>query len=128
LSASKEHSADESSVFGPVPPRDGREWDCQCARCGSSCTFIDCWDCNGIAYEEWAEQCRTCDGRGGYEVCISGDEWCEVNPIKGRERVARGDIEWFVVASDEEVAAADERAVLIQLGVADEEDANVERE
>lgn len=35
-----------TTYFQPHPPQDGKQYDCQCARCGSSC------DC---------ERCDTCD-------------------------------------------------------------------
>jgi hypothetical protein len=49
--------------------RVGDEEDVQCARCGSSVGDTDE---------------RTEDGRVVY-VCLSSPEWCEKNPIRGRE-------------------------------------------
>lgn len=48
--------------------------DCQCRRCGSSCGWSDCWDCNGV--DEYAANCRTCNRRGGWYYCLSSAEWC----------------------------------------------------
>lgn len=91
------------TIIARVPPEDGREWDCQCARCGSSCHFIECndWDCDhGYQIDDDGNIIGTCDnclGYCGWNVCGSGDEWCEANPLPGRESVERGQIEWFVV-------------------------------
>ena len=108
-------------VIARLPPQDGREWDAQCARCGSSVEFEDCWYCGGegftapgALYEEdplWydpedSEPCRECRGNGGWLVCVSsghgedadsGPNWCEAHPMKGREETPCGAIEWFVV-------------------------------
>lgn len=92
-------------VIGPKCPRDGRQWEGQCARCGSSMTHEECNECCGEGYveeeneydEEVAETCHTCGGSGGWWVCLSSSEWCEANPLKGREKFKRGTIEWFVV-------------------------------
>lgn len=68
------------SLIAPLPPSDGRDWDCQCARCGSSAGYVD------------AE-----DGGIGLYVCLSHEDWCKAHPIKGRESMARGEIEWFEI-------------------------------
>lgn len=80
--------------------RDGVEWfrhgdeeGCQCARCGSSCTFEDCYECAGDGYFEGYDEededvfldCKTCGGNGGWHVCLSGAAWCLAHPIAGRE-------------------------------------------
>ncbi len=57
----------------------GMEIDCQCARCGSS---VDT---------------DHCDGKGVWHRCMSSSEWCEANPIPGREDIKRGKIEWFTI-------------------------------
>jgi hypothetical protein len=63
----------DETVIADLPPNDGREWELQCARCGSSCaTPRPFW-------------------------CLSSAEWCNANPMPGRESVERGAIEWFVV-------------------------------
>jgi hypothetical protein len=86
------------------PPNDGREWDCQCARCGSSCYSASCEHCGGSGVDDWDEgdwdyegpsTCDICQGEGGWMVCCSSLEWCEAHPIEGREAVTRGQIEWF---------------------------------
>lgn len=96
------------------PPHDGREYECQCARCGSSCDWTDCYDCDdGYCGSDCIDDlchggecihgdsgqivCHICDGYGGWYTCLSGDEWCKANPMDGRENVDRGKIEWFVV-------------------------------
>ena len=91
-------------VIAPWPPRDGREWDVQCARCGSSCVFEDCDYCGGEGYNEsddWQDDedalypCDVCRTRGGHWACCSGAEWCEAHPNEGREATPRGALEWF---------------------------------
>lgn len=77
------------------------EQDCQCARCGSSCGWVDCSDCDhGIVYDDtegWdeVERCMICGGFGGWYICLSSAEWCEANPLPGRESTERGEIEWY---------------------------------
>ena len=71
-----------------------RDW---CARCGSSTGWIDCWACaSGFAYDEDEDTgepilvaCEWCAGNGGANVCLSSAEWCEANPLPGREEVER---------------------------------------
>lgn len=89
-----------------VEIKDGVEWfssdpnnqDCQCARCGSSCNFRDCWTCGSAGEVEedcgddaWPETdyvlCRSCGGTGGSWHCISGPEWCNAHPMEGRESI-----------------------------------------
>lgn len=77
--------------------------DCQCARCGSSCYFEDCDACGGEGFV-WGEDiasgydfgwidedetypCQACRGKGGWWRCISSREWCQANPMPGREGV-----------------------------------------
>lgn len=95
------------SVIAERPPGDGREWDCQCARCGASTDHIDCAQCGGEGggsrYEEdplWYDEddwwpCDYCRGRGGFIVCGNPVAWCEAHPLPGREQVKRDAIEWF---------------------------------
>ena len=42
------------TFFGEHPPRDGKSYDCQCARCGGSCEWHECeeWDCEDSYREE----------------------------------------------------------------------------
>ena len=100
-----------TSHIGSRPTREmyesGKEIDCQCARCGSSCEWVDCWngceegylnnhDLDPLWYhDEYDQPCDVCECRGGWHVCISGDEWCQAHPLTGREAVNRGEIEWF---------------------------------
>jgi hypothetical protein len=97
-------------IIADNPPSDGREWDCQCARCGSSIHWETCGACGGDGitapgelYQEdplWYgpedyEPCRQCDGEASWGICMSSREWCEAHPQPGRGDVKRGAIEWF---------------------------------
>jgi hypothetical protein len=107
-----------ATVIARVPPNDGREWDSQCARCGSSLThescyacggegFVDCYDEDPLWYDE--DDFRTCDvcgGTGGWLRCLStfgedeqpqGKSWCEEHPLPGREDVSPNAAEWFTL-------------------------------
>ena len=101
-----------TTIIADNPPSDGQQWDCQCARCGSSCYYVDCEHCGfedfpGYVnrYEEdplWYDEddlwpCDVCQGQGAWAVCLSDCQWCELNPLEGREDVERGKIEWFVI-------------------------------
>ena len=81
-----------------------RDWDVQCARCGSSLEFEICDACggDGVVEEEDYEMCDTfyercpmCDGKVGLACCLSSDEYCDDNPIEGREHIESGTPEWF---------------------------------
>lgn len=96
-------------IIARHPPRDGREWDCQCARCGSSMVYEECGSCdeNGMSHHDCGEDscccadpepnvpCDLCNGEGGWLECASDSGWCMSNPQEGRESVKRGAIEWF---------------------------------
>lgn len=99
-----------NSVIADNHPQDGREWDCQCARCGSSVHWEPCGACGGEGisgpgelYDQdplWYDEddystCHQCGGEASWGICISPPEWCEANPAKGRENIKRGEIEWF---------------------------------
>ena len=98
------------TVIADRPPNDGREWDAQCARCGSSTIYERCPTCGGEGSvfcdgsDEWDEShpCDDCDGRGGWAECGSGHEWCEAHPLPQREDIAHGALEWFVTAGDDD--------------------------
>ena len=99
------------TVIGPHPPYDGQQWDCQCARCGSSLTFEDCEGCggDGLYGHDCGEDsccclnpednvpCDICRGEGAFPVCMSSPYWCDANPLPGREKVAGRTPEWFRV-------------------------------
>lgn len=84
---------------GPVE-RDDYD-DCQCARCGSSVEHVCCYNCGGDGYSHhdcgedcccclYPEDnvvCDICRGRGGWWRCLSTPEYCEANPMPGRERI-----------------------------------------
>ena len=102
-----------SALFGDNPPNDGREYDCQCARCGSSVQWEQCGACGGEGitgpgelYEQdplWYdmddyEPCHQCNGDASWGICLSSPEWCEAHPLPGREDVKRGTIEWYALS------------------------------
>ncbi len=100
--------------IGERPSRDiyasGLDIECQCARCGSSveterCNSCedgfdghDCGeDCCPCLYPEDNIPCDYCRGKGVFHTCQSSPEWCEANPMHGRENIPRGTIEWYTV-------------------------------
>lgn len=98
------------TVIADHPPNDGRDWDCQCARCGSSLMTEHCGQCeDGYSDHDCGDDtccclypvlnvpCDLCDGRGFWNVCLSSYEWCQANPLPGREQVPRSKPEWYVV-------------------------------
>jgi protein gp37 len=98
-------------VIAEFPPADGQNWECQCARCGASCYFVDCDNCDedGMIDHDCGEDCcccldpepnvpcSICWGHGGWYCCLSSGPWCQANPLPGRKAFERGKIEWFVV-------------------------------
>lgn len=93
------------------PPRDGKQYDCQCSRCGSSMDYKHCEMCDGDGYDghdcgedccmclnpEDNVPCDTCGGKGGWYRCFSSPEWCQSHPLPGRENNSRNLPEWFEV-------------------------------
>lgn len=90
------------------------EIDCQCSRCGSSASSEFCdqcedgfdghdcgEDCCCCLYPEEDVPCQYCDGEGVFHRCMSSPEWCEGNPLPGREEIKRGAIEWFTTKREE---------------------------
>lgn len=90
--------------------KQGVEIDCQCARCGSSVFSEHCdqcedgysghdcgEDCCCCAFPEDNIPCDYCRGRGVWHRCMSSPDWCNANPMPGRENVERGQIEWFTI-------------------------------
>jgi hypothetical protein len=88
----------------------GEEIYCRCARCGSSvdhrhCDYCedgfdghDCGeDCCCCEFPEQNVPCDVCGGTGVWHDCMSSPDWCEANPLPGREDVPRGDLEWYTV-------------------------------
>jgi len=100
--------------IGPFPPNDGKEWDYQCARCGSTADFLECEACGGegVSGHDCGEdccccedpedniRCDICNGACGWYVCLSTEEWCEQNPYTDPPR-GRGQIEWFCLAEED---------------------------
>lgn len=89
------------TIIADHPPNDGREWDAQCARCGSSVMYRDCYSCDEGTVEDedyTGLRCDVCHGHGGWYVCGSGEDWCGEHPLAGRDGVECGATEWFVVA------------------------------
>lgn len=71
-----------------------------CARCGSSVEWLDCPNCvDGYSHHDCGEDCCCCvnpednvlcdwcRGTSGSWHCVSTPEYCETNPIPGREHV-----------------------------------------
>lgn len=103
-------------VVGHDHPNDGRQWECQCARCGSSLAWESCNVCGGEGitgpgelHEEdplWYdpddyEPCSQCGGVAAWPVCLSTPEWCEANALPGRTGMKCSTPEWFVVPNDQ---------------------------
>lgn len=91
------------TVIAARPPDDGREWEVQCARCGSSVMNDACSGCDGDGFvyddeDDDAEcvRCNDCDGGGSWALCMSDAAWCEAHPLPEREQTERGALEWFV--------------------------------
>lgn len=94
-----------------APPGD---WDCRCARCGSSVAWEECEICGGegvsehdcgddtccCLYPEDNMRCDQCDGHGGWYLCLSTYDWCNANPLPGRE-YKRGEIEMKMELEDD---------------------------
>ena len=99
------------TVIQPFPPRPGN-WECQCARCGSSADWRDCDQCvDGYdghdcgddcccLYPEDNVVCQFCDGHGGDYWCMSSLTWCNEHPLLGRAKYKRGQIEWYEITED----------------------------
>lgn len=74
---------------------DGEYLGTSCARCGSSAESLPCGNCDdGIIEDDtdplWGVEVHECDwcmGRGGSWHCISSPEWCEANPLPGKEGI-----------------------------------------
>ncbi len=100
---------ERATFLQPRPPRDGKEYDVQCGRCGSTMSFVDCGNCeDGLAgHECWEDccmcadpdednvPCGICGGRGGFSICLSSEDWCQGHPLDGRANVLRSTPEWF---------------------------------
>lgn len=73
-----------------------------CARCGSSCEWEDCTNCEyGYDGHDCGEDCcccadpepnvvcDICHGRSGWWKCVSSPEWCQTHPLPGHENAKR---------------------------------------
>lgn len=47
------------------------------------------------------ERCHECAGAGGTLLCASTPEWCEANPLPGRNKMFRHTPEWYPVSKHE---------------------------
>lgn len=98
------------SFIGPDHPRG--------ARCGSSLDWDSCDVCGGDGitgpgelHEEdplWYdpddfEPCSQCGGQACWPQCLSSEEWCNANPLEGRETIERNTPEWFVTGRGDSV-------------------------
>lgn len=69
-------------------------WGDECARCGSSVLWEPCATCEACGdLDHFGSgghpDCPTCAGHGSMATCLSTPEWCEANPLPGREDEAR---------------------------------------
>ena len=99
------------TIIGRYPPQDGREWECQCARCGSSMSFDECETCGGEGLDghdcgedccmcldpEPNMRCDSCRGAGYFPTCLSSEAHCQGNPRPGREAIERHTPEWYCI-------------------------------
>lgn len=103
-------SQTEQGTWIGTHPQDGRYYECQCARCGSSLEFERCENCDdGYTGHDCGEDCccclhpednvpcDCCHGEGSYPQCASPREWCEAHPMPGRENTPRSTPEWYAV-------------------------------
>lgn len=102
--------------IGGMPPQDGREWYCQCARCGSSLDRVRCENCGGDGVTghncgddtcccldpEDNVTCGSCRGECGFWQCLSSTDWCQQHPLRGRELVERSTPEWYLIETGEQ--------------------------
>jgi len=93
-----------SEAIHEAPLPEWKDYDTQCARCGSSTVWEDCCNCGGEGYiedDDWqcpeTRPCDWCKTTGGFPLCCSGEEWCTANPIPGREAITHGAIEYFEI-------------------------------
>ena len=89
----------------PEMYQSGLEIDAACARCGSSVDSERChcdsgfeYDYGDGIYDVELVACDECDGAGVFHRCMSSYDYCQANPLPGREDIPRGKIEWFTVA------------------------------
>lgn len=87
-------------------PKDPWDYDTQCARCGSSLRFEACEMCDGEGWIEGTRHyhvvehlgCPSCRGERCFPICLSSEEFCQSNPLPGREGEKRSTPEWFKVS------------------------------
>lgn len=96
-----------TAVIADNHPCDGRQWDWQCARCGSSMDSAPCSSCGGDGYHELYDEdplfydpgdtstCDQCYGEGYFAFCMSSSKYCEAHPLPGRGKVPPHTPEWF---------------------------------
>lgn len=108
------------TVIADHPPQDGRQWECQCARCGSEMEWKTCDGCDdGFSHHDCGEDtcccldpdnnitCQACEGDGGWQMCLARAEWCWANPMPGREAISDGQVEWYTLEGEFICSASD---------------------
>jgi hypothetical protein len=98
MASESTHIEDGIEWSEPVRGDEAPYW--WCARCGSSCDWEDCENCvDGYSGHECGEDtcacrypednvmCDWCYGTGGWWRCGSSREYCEANPLPGREHI-----------------------------------------
>lgn len=73
----------------------------QCGRCGSTAVADPCEFCPATGwYDRPDPDCPACDGTGFVWRCLSSEEYCQSNPLPGREDWERHVVEFISIPSE----------------------------